>query len=279
MSTINPLWSNWDKNITTTPDYIFNSKEGESVEWEVADNSLNTPSRNNLISFKTYDQKCKGDVNLNDCSLLEFVEIQNAQLENLNVEGLNNLSHLDLQNNSLKDLNANNLQSLKLLLCQNNSLSSLNTNGLFNLTHLHCYNNNLTELNLLELANLQSLDCQNNNLNQLNVSNNTQLFRLLCNHNALTSLDISSLTNLEMLNCSSNLIEGNLTGLSAINRDRVGIDITKNNMSVENLNQIFEQLPNNPTQGKENWVLVIQENPGTEDCDKTIATNKGWTIK
>ena len=90
-------------------------------------------------------------------------------------------------------------------------------------------------------GNIKGLDCYYNNLTSLNVSKNTALTYLDCFGNELTS--------------------------SA-------------------LNQIFEDLPQGKTwtekdNGNEREMqstIEIRSNPGTEDCDKSIAENKGWKV-
>ena len=302
MSTTNQVWSNWNTEVTPVPNYTFTTKEGTEANWDNSNGVLNILSdKNDLVSFKTYDQKCGGDINLSDCNSLEFIEIQNASLQNLNVSNLNNLGHLDLQNNSLPTLDASNLSSLKLLLCQNNNLTSINTSGLGSLQYLHCYNNQLTNLSVSGLTDLTSLDCHNNSLSELNLNSNTKLERLKCclnpisslnvsslkelyyfecNRNNLTQLDVSNNTKLRSLGCAGNQLGGNLTGISSLNSQALSfVNISNNNMTKENLEDIFNQLPDKTNIANQKCFIYIDGNPGTETCDKTLATNKGWQIR
>jgi len=100
--------------------------------------------------------------------------------------------------------------------------------------------------------NLKILDCSNNQLISLNVGRNTKLELLVCSGNQLTSLNVSRNTALTSLYCMWN------------------------ELSATALNNLFESLhSNNPPSGK---TVHIWGNPGTDTCNRSIATNKGWQV-
>jgi hypothetical protein len=119
------------------------------------------------------------------------------------------------------------------------------------LTWLHCGQNQLTSLNVKGATALTSLECHDNQLTSLNVSKCTALTELRCWDNKLTSLDVSKNTVLNDLDCSGN------------------------QFSAKSLNALFRTLHSNAG----NKTIYIGSNPGTNDCDRSIATNKGWEVK
>jgi hypothetical protein len=86
----------------------------------------------------------------------------------------------------------------------------------------------------------------------LDVSKNTKLKQLACGGGELTSLDVSKNTELVYIKCRSN------------------------NISAEALNALFGSLPTRTA--SDNAEIVIGYNPGTDNCDRSIATGKGWTV-
>ena len=87
-------------------------------------------------------------------------------------------------------------------------------------------------------------------LTNLDVSKNQELTHFYCGLNELTSLDLSKNTVLTSLNCYNNELTGS------------------------ELDALFETLHDN--EGKK--TISIRRNPGTNDCNRSIAINKGWTF-
>ena len=105
----------------------------------------------------------------------------------------------------------------------------------------------------------------------MDVSKNTELTCLHCGSNQLTSLDVSANTALKELRCGWNQLKSfdmsNNTVLSLF-------DCRNNELDATALNAMFETLHNNT----KNKAIDIRGNPGTGDCDRNIATAKGWTV-
>ena len=141
-----------------------------------------------------------------------------------------------------------------------------------NILGLHCSNNQLTSLELSNNISLTSLNVGGNQLTSLNINGATALRDLYCYGNQLTSLDVSGCTALSILNCSGN----QLTSLDVKNNTALtSLDCYSNQFSSEALNALFVTLHNNFVNWGYKWVN-ISYNPGTADCDRSIATSKGW---
>jgi len=120
-------------------------------------------------------------------------------------------------------------------------------------TCTHTYSGSSTHTITITGNNVTDLDCTGNQLAALDVSNNTALIWLFCSHNQLTVvLNVTNNTKLQTFSCSDN------------------------QLSATALNNLFGTLHSNAAiMGK---TIYIGNNPGTSTCDRSIATNKGWTV-
>ncbi|MDR0422474.1 MAG: hypothetical protein LBH72_05635 [Proteiniphilum sp.] len=88
-----------------------------------------------------------------------------------------------------------------------------------------------------------------------------------CNEQCLTALDVSNCIALRVLYCSSNK-------LSALDMSKntalKGLACDKNQLSADALNRIFTDLPD------EYGVILIEDNPGSDTCNRKIAAEKKW---
>jgi Leucine-rich repeat (LRR) protein len=186
-------------------------------------------------------------------------------------------------------------------------LTSLNLNGCTALEKLSCtYNSKLTSLDVSKCTALTELSCHSNQLTSLDVSKCTALTYLSCSDNQLTSLDVSKCTALTSLSCSYNTMYGSsklislnvsgctaLTSLGCSSNQLTSLDVSKctaltelwcygNQLNAAALNSLFNSLP----AGKEyidygqsrTSTIYIGGNPGSNDCDTSIAENKGWDV-
>ena len=170
------------------------------------------------------------NLELVDCKVLTFLEIDNNQLTSLDASGCTALIELNLWGNQLKNLNVSNLAAL---------------------VYLDYGDNQLTSVNMSDNVALEWLRSSYNPLTSFDLSNNPALRELYCNENQLTSLDVSNNTALSELYCYDNLLEAE-----------------------NGLNALFRTLHSNAGIKK----ISISGNPGTDDCDRSIATSKGWTV-
>ena len=140
------------------------------------------------------------------------------------------------------------------LKCDNNGLTNLDLSRYPALRSLMCSTNPLKSLDVSNNPQLSFLNCNLTELTNLDVSNNPQLYRLICIQNQLTKLDLSKNTKLQYIYC-----QGNKLGSDA-------------------LNAMFETLHDNIIILGQTKELYIAFNPGTSDCNISIAENKRWSV-
>jgi hypothetical protein len=133
------------------------------------------------------------------------------------------------------------------------------------------FNSSLNDYHELHFGNcpeLKYMVSSSNQLTSLDVSKCTALELLYCSFNQLTSLDVSKCTALKFLNCPGNQLTSlDLSKCAAL----LELNCRSNQLTSSALNSLFKSLPT----AEHIW---FQENPGESDCDKSIATNKGWKI-
>ena len=162
-----------------------------------------------------------------------------------------NITNLVCYGNGVTSLDVSKNTTLTSLYCGGNPLTSLDVSKNIALTELNCQWNPFTSLNVSKNIALKSLDCDDNKLTKLDVSKNTALTYLSCRLNQLTNLDVSkNNTALTYLNCGGNQLTSSA------------------------LNALFEMLPSKTG----DISISTGGNPGTDTCDRSIATNKGWIV-
>ena len=198
------------------------------------------------------------------------------QLTNLDVSGATALKWLSCEGNQLTTLNVSQNIALTSFRCSSNQLTTLNVSNNTELEELLCGGNRLTSLDVSGATALINLDCYYNQLTTLDVSNNTALCQFICGMNQLTNLDISRNTTLRWLQCQFN----QLTNLhvSSNNTALVYINCIFNDFTAATLDALFSALPDNTDSEIKNYISIY-DNPGTKDCDPSIATDKGWRVE
>ncbi|MDL2302944.1 hypothetical protein LJC28_00975 [Dysgonomonas sp. OttesenSCG-928-D17] len=183
-----------------------------------------------------------------------------------------NITHLSCENNQLTNLDVSNNTALTFLLCSYNELRNLNISNNVALVTLYCNHNQLTNLDISNNIGLTDLWCCSNQLTSLNISKNTALEALIIENNQLISLDLSMATMLKVLNCYNN----QLTSLNVNkNTSLQYLNCGSNQQSATSLNTLFSTLLDEDLLTKR---INISNNPGTDNCDQSIAINKGWTV-
>jgi len=181
-----------------------------------------------------------------------------------NIESLlcDNYSQRDLSNSMLKNypfhdgyftaLDVSRNPALKSLICVENRISTLDLRNNVLLEYLECWDNRLTNLDVSCNTALKWLECIGNQLTNLDVSSSALLEFLSCQSNRLTALNVSDNTALTFLGCSDN------------------------QLTTSALNELFRTLHANfSVYGKK---ISIGRNPGENDCDVSIAEEKGWNV-
>jgi hypothetical protein len=130
----------------------------------------------------------------------------------------------------------------------------------------------LQSIDISKNTNLRFLACYDNYLTSLDVTQNLLIEELSISISG-TSFDVSKNTKLKRLNCG----RGNLTNLEVSkNTELVYIYCCDNNLSVDALNALFSSLL--PKTASDNAAIYVGGNPGSGSCDRSIATDKGWTV-
>ena len=124
---------------------------------------------------------------------------------------------------------------------------------------LQCLNNQLTELDVSKNSKLIDLNCSSNQLKSLDLSKNTKLRGLSCILNQLTKLDVSKNIELKYLKCGGNQFTS--TALDSLFETLHNYDVPKYS--------IYDD---------DKKMLYIVNNPGEDACNRSIATEKGWTF-
>jgi hypothetical protein len=194
-------------------------------------------------------------IEVNTEELTSFMTVQGI-FEELKFGKCTALTSLKCSPNKLTTLDVSKCTALTSLDCGDNKLTTLDVSKCTALTSLECYFNKLTALDVSKCTALHELKCSSNLLTTLDVSKCTALVELNCRDNQLTALDVSKCTALTWLNC----------------RD--------NQLTAPALNALFKSLPTkNPSDYDYDYVSIsIVNNPGSNDCDKTIAEKKGWKV-
>ena len=184
-----------------------------------------------------------------------------------------NIVGLECVGYELTALDVSRNTALTSLVCSYNQLTVLDVSRCTALTSLQCGGNQLTVLDVSRNTILTSLYCGNNQLTALDVSRNTALTSLECKYNQLTALDVSKNTALIYLYISSN----QLKNLDVNKNIALGaLNVEFNQLTAAVLNDIFRALPSWPLDPEYVGDIRITGNPGTDECDWSIAIEKGW---
>ena len=222
----------------------------------------------------------------NNTALLEL-HLNDNKLSKLDISALTDLDYLCCQNNHFEKLDISKNPALLILDCSQNKLTHLDVTANHGLLDLRFCGNQIADVNLSNNINLATLFCEGNKLSSFDISRNSALTRLHCTNNQLAFLDISKNTALASLYCAYN----QLTALNVSNNHALTeILCNHNNFNAVALNNLFDTLNGNniningysndnspPATGSK--VIFISDNPGTANCNRNVAINKGWTIK
>jgi len=202
-------------------------------------------------SSKTYHSIKLTSLDVSRATTLKALDCWGSDITELNLNANKSLVYLDCSHNVLlKKLDVSKNSALTDLSCVFSEISELNLNANTALSYLQCSYNKLTKLDLSANTALTDLICYNNQLTNLNLNTNTMLTTFSCNNNQIINLDFSNNTMLLNLYCHSN------------------------NLSTAALNAMFVSLPNKTISG----VIFAGSNPGSTDCNKNIAEEKGWIV-
>ena len=195
-------------------------------------------SPRDTVALKSMSNKCTHTF---DNETERTIRVAGETITSLSLEKVN-MSTLDVSQNPL----------LKVLNCGKNDLTTIDLSANTELTDLYCGANQLTALDLSKNTALKMLSCgQIKNLKTVDLSANTALESISFQWGNLQSLDLSANTALKVLMCD------------------------ENDFSTDALNALLKSLHGDAIEGKK---IHIAKNPGTNDCDPSIATDKGWIV-
>ncbi len=144
------------------------------------------------------------EINLKGLNQLTHLFVENNELTALDLSDNLSLQHVEASTNKLQYLNLSQLDKLTYLALNNNQLTSVDLNGLGQLTYLYIGNNQLAALDLTDNLNLQQLFAWDNNLHHLNLSQQGKLTYLVLKSNQLTNVDLNGLVQLTHLFVDNN---------------------------------------------------------------------------
>jgi Leucine-rich repeat (LRR) protein len=169
------------------------------------DGQVLTSNINTVTTLNIYAKNINDLTGIEDFTALEYLDVSNNNLTNLN---LNQNAFLEILNCStnvvLTSLDVSQNLALVLLRCGINQLTTLDLSHNNALNYLTCHDNQLTSLDVSQNTALATLVCQENQLTTLDVSQNIALELLSCQENQLTTLDVSQNTALVHLRCDNN---------------------------------------------------------------------------
>jgi len=166
-------------------------------------------------------------------------------------------------------------EEIRDFLCDKLAISDLVAN-VSTLKKLICKRSEITSLDMSNCPELDVLGLEyNEKLKSLNISKNPELSLLeCCGSKQITSLDLSKSPALKYFKCWGNKI----TSLDlSKNPELIEAYCTINEMSADALNALLKSLHDNDVNAKK--IIAIADNPGTHDCDKSIAEKKGWIVR
>ena len=287
-----------------------NGSKKDTVELEISDeNGWSQIKRTDLDTNHRMITITSKNITGLDCDAKFAILAPNPpkinQITRLDVSQNAALSDLDCGRNQLAELDISKNTALTRLRCGDNQLTELNVSKNTALLHLECSRNQLTKLDVSKNVALISLNCCENPLTALDVSRNTALIEFLFWDNKITTLDISTNTALEHLSCSDNPLteldvsrNTALKSLSCRNNQLTTLDVSRNGtlvylycdgnqLTADAINNLFGTL-HDDTVMIETWekgeviasrTIYISNNPGTADCDRSIAERKSWTVE
>lgn len=204
-----------------------------------------------VTSITTWNEKFESLQGVEAFENLDKLHVIKAQITEIDLSHLSELSSLDLSDNKLRSLDLRKNNKLKFVKCSCNELETLLI-GENNLASLSCSDNRLSSLTIeqggdnsftlncdnnrltsLSLTGCRWLNCDNNRLTSLDLSNSPMCNTLYCRLNQLQALDLSMLSKLTHVFCSNNRLEtlvlpnkSRLEGVSAEYNNLVAVDLS-----------------------------------------------------
>jgi len=249
------------------------SRNPELIDLECGSNPLSRldVSNNPVLKYLTCVNLQITSLDVSKNTVLEYLHCGWNELTSLDISSNPALTELECSNTPLSRLDVSKKTALTHLNCQATQITSLDVSKNIALTELLCNYTKITGLDVSKNTALTKLNCCNNQIASLDVSKNTVLETLCCGWNQLKSLDVHNNTALKLLQCASNELSSlDVSGLDGL----TDLYCYGTKMDVTALNALFSSL--NSTAGLK--TIYIGINPAYKDCNRSIATNKGWIV-
>lgn len=191
------------------------------------------------------------------------------------------LLFLEFPDNHITTVDTKKAKKLIRLDCSRNNFTTLDVSTNKALRVLICTENNISTLNLPQDGKLNYLFCANNKLNELNISNTVGVLRAVyCNDNQITKLTLTDHHALGRIDCYRN----NITEINiANNPNLMNLDIHKNKITLEQMEQLANDLPVESDPSNYERILTLKDIVGEENKYSTEIINKilskGWKVE
>jgi hypothetical protein len=213
-----------------------------------------------------------GRLDLSANILLKEVRVGTCELKELNIKNCNKLEYIECDNNRLNELDLSGNSMLRLVAFDYNNLTRIDVSQNPHLTQITGGNNKLTEVDLSFCPDLKQINLDDNAISKLVMTSGENLHTLTMSNNKLSTVDINNKQKLAVLYLGNN----NISELDITNDLSLSnVDISSNRFSGTSLNKVFTDLhtPSFPAP----WIRIAS-NPGTDQCDSTIAAAKKWKV-
>lgn len=213
-----------------------------------------------------------GKLDLSSNTLLKEARVSICELRELNIKGCNKLEYIECGNNRLNELDLSGNTALRVISFNYNYLTKIDVSQNPSLVQVGGTNNRLTEIDLSFCHGMDQINLDGNALNKLVMPTSQKLHTLTLMDNKLSSIDLSNNPKLTVLYLNNN----NFSELDiSNNKELSNVDISNNQFSWTSLNNIFTDLSLLYSRA---WIRITA-NPGTNQCDKTIASAKNWEVR
>ncbi len=255
---------------------------GKLEELQADDNQIVSIdlSGNPEITDIDLDNNRLSTLDLSNNLLVSWLYLEGNQIANIDISKQTKLRNLNLANNQLTQIDISTCPNLIELILNKNTIGSIVLNKNLSLSRVQLMECGLSEIDVTALSKLSILKIDNNNIGHLDLSKSGKLKKLSVEGNKLSSVDLSATPKLESINLSKN----QLTALKVDKNPKLySVIIAHNLLEKDPLDALFLELPDlsniteDPTIDNHKRI-DISNNPGTKDCNQSLATNKGWKI-
>lgn len=260
-----------------TPELAFKSDGKLTINW--GDNTFDTITNATAESISHTYSKTNATYNISiKTSDVTNFQIEDSRVSNLELGVFPNIKTLTIRNINKPIFDVSKNTKLESLFLTNCNLNSIDLSNNISLQRVYLGNentknmNNIENIDLSKNTELVTFDAENNLLSKIDFNNNLKLTTINLNNNKLTSIYLGKNSVLENIYLKNNQLTELVASYST---DLKRLEINNNLFTDKTLNLLFESLSD-----KEIWdkTIVITGNPGSETCDRTIATNKKWIV-